>query len=133
MIPRATKPAARRLYAGSTIVEGKLVTGATGAVTSWTGYGINAIERTSQGLYTFTLEDQYVRLVSWHASQLCGSLQELTFMLKSEDVDNPTKASRTILLWTVTTATATDPTNPSTIFVSFTLQSSSLPLGNTLT
>lgn len=102
----------------------KAAIGATGAVTlnAAGSKGIASITRTSAGLYQITLDEPYAALLMANAFVVFSTLQDLTFQVKAEDV----ASAKTIDLWCKTAATATDPTDGSSLRVELILKNSSV-------
>ena len=117
-------------------LHGKLVVGASGAVTSFKGYGFHDITKeATAGRYTLVLADPYKLLVDWSVSFLHSSAVAVYGQLISEDVDNATRASRTAVvgLFNLDDDSAADAPDGSTVFITLTVQNSQLGIGPTLT
>ena len=102
----------------------KVTIGATGACTrdAAASLGVASITRTSAGLYVITLRDKYTALVNAQFVALDNAIQDLTFQVNAETV----ASTKTITLWTLTGATATDPTDTAIIYGTITLKNSSV-------
>lgn len=93
--------------------------GASGAPTLTKGLGIESISRTGAGDYKITLDDKYVRLMSFHAIHLSATEEDLTIQLKAQDM-----STKEIDFFTLAAATATDPANGDTLFIKIELKNS---------
>lgn len=132
MAGRALKPGEKTMYPEGVCLRGILTVGATGAVSSFYGRGFTSITRTAAGAYTLVLEDAYFRLMGCDFIQLYSSNQDITFQLISEDVDNPTQASRTVKFVCKAAATGTDMTSGSKLYIALHLMNSKLSIGEDL-
>jgi hypothetical protein len=94
----------------------KLTIGASGAVTSFNGYGIYSVTRDSAGTYSIVFNQQHAYLMYANFCQLYASGEDITVQMISEDVDNPTLASRKIVIELKAAATATDATSGSLLY-----------------
>jgi hypothetical protein len=97
----------------------KLTIGATGAVTSFNGYGVASITRNGAGNYTVVLTEQHAFLIGASIIELYATSEDITFQILSEDVDNPTQASRTIVFSCKKAAVETDLTSGALIYMNF--------------
>lgn len=131
---RALRPAAKKLYIGAVELDGKLTVGATGAVTAFTGYGFNSITRNSAGQYTLVLTDQWNKVTGFSYAFQHTSGTNAYVQLESEDVDNATTASRTIVIQAYDLDDDTAEEIPSGAILYFTLKvsNSSTAMGNDL-
>lgn len=102
----------------------KVAIGATGEPTldAASSLGVASVTRTSAGLYVITLRDKYTALVNAQFVSLDNAIQDLTFQVNAETV----ASTKTITLWTLTGATATDPTNTAILYGTITLKNSSV-------
>ena len=103
----------------------KVTIGASGDPTLSTdgsSMGVASITRTSAGLYVITLRDKFTALVNAQFVSLDNAIQDLTFQVNAETV----ATTKTITLWTLTGATATDPTNTAILYGTITLKNSSV-------
>jgi len=102
----------------------KVTIGATGACTldAASSLGVASITRTSAGLYVITLRDKYTALMNAQFVSLDNAIQDLTFQVNAETV----ASTKTITLWTLTGATATDPTDTAILYGTITLKNSSV-------
>lgn len=100
----------------------KITIGAAGAPTLTTGVGIASVSRTSAGLYRITLQDKYASLKSVDVKHLATAAQDLNFQVKAEDV----ASAKTIDLFCLTGAVATDPANPSVLLVQIDVKNTSV-------
>ena len=94
----------------------KLVIGASGAVTSFSGEGISNVEKeTADGQYTVTFADAgaYESLIYANFIQL-DAAEDITFQLISEDVDSSTAPELVFNLKTA--ASAADATSGAIIY-----------------
>jgi deferrochelatase/peroxidase EfeB len=118
-VHRMLKPI-RAYYPEGSIVSGQLTVKASGAVTSWKGFGVTSVTKESTaGKYTFVLDDPHGYLVGSSVVQVASSAADITFQILSEDVDNATAASRTIVLQCKAAAVATDVASGSVLLVTF--------------
>lgn len=115
---RAAHPV-RATVAIPEVVFGRLTVGATGAVSEFKGWGITSCTRDSAGTYTLQLDKQYAHLVGVSITELHSAGEDITFQLISEDVDNATAASRTIVVECKKAAAATDPAENSVVLFTF--------------
>jgi hypothetical protein len=76
------------------------------AITFSSKIGVSSISRTSVGEWTVTLEDKYYALKAAKGIMLKSTGEDLRFQLKSESV-----TSSSLVLLTLTGASATDPSN----------------------
>ena len=111
----------KRLYCKATI-------GASGAPTlvSENSLGIKSIGRNSAGDYTVTFGDssvidKYNKLLWADGKLLDADAEDIRVQIQVDDVDDGT-----IQVLTVTGATATDPSDGSTLFLVFDLKNSSV-------
>lgn len=95
--------------------------GATGAPTLTTGHGIASISRTAQGDYRLTLQDKYVSLKFFEGALLKSSGEDIRFQLKADSVSS----SKIIDFFTLTGATATDPSSGSKLYLKIEVKNSS--------
>jgi hypothetical protein len=108
------------------VVCGKLTVGATGAVSSFKGYGIDSCTRNAAGKYTLVLSKAHAALVGASIMQIAATAADITAQILSEDVDNPTTASRTIVVQLKAAATGTDAAAASVILFTFFFADSSV-------
>jgi len=109
----------RAYWAEGSVVTCKLTVGATGAVTSFNGYGVYSITRDSTGTYSIVLEEQHAYLVGASIMELYSSGEDITFQIISEDVNNATLASRKIVVECKAAAAATDPSSGALVYFTF--------------
>jgi len=102
----------------------KVTIGATGEPTlvAASSLGVASITRTSAGLYEITLRDKFTSLVNTQFMSLDNAIQDLTFQVKAETV----ASTKLVTLWTLTGATATDPTDSAILYGTLTLKNSSV-------
>ena len=116
---RLLKPI-RAYWPEGSFIGGRLTIGASGAVTSWKGYGVESVTKEStNGKYTFVLEDPHAHLVGASVMQVASSAADITVQILSEDPDNTTKASRTVVIQCKAAAVATNPADGSVLLVRF--------------
>jgi hypothetical protein len=101
----------------------KISIGASGAPTlaSRASYGAASIVRNSAGDYTLTLQDKYSSLKFMEAILLDPDAEDIRFQLKSETVNTDKKVN----FFTLTGASATDPSNGSAILLKLELKNTS--------
>lgn len=100
----------------------KLVIGAAGAVTSFSGEGISNVEKeVTDGQYTVTFSDAgaYESLIYANAIQL-DAAEDITFQIISEDVDSATAPEVVIQLKTA--AAAANATSGAIVYAEFVLK-----------
>lgn len=97
--------------------------GATGAPTLTKAMGTASIARNSAGNYTITLQDAYVRLMSFECMNLASSAQGLNFELVAESVASA-KTIQFRCLDLDGTPSPTDPANPSRLLIRIDLKNS---------
>lgn len=95
--------------------------GAAGAPTIVKALGIASVVRNSAGDYTITLNDKYVRFMSFQVSQVVSSPQDLKFQIKAQDV----VSAKTVEFVCLAVATPTDPSNGSKLLIQLELKNSS--------
>ena len=93
--------------------------GASGAPTLTSGLGIASVTRDSAGVYIVTLDDQYVRLLSFHVTQLAATAEDLTFQIES---DNSSNSAKTIQFQSKAAAVETDPSSGSSLYIKINLK-----------
>jgi len=101
---------------GATSVMLKVVIGASGAVTSYSGFGFgttasNGVARTGAGLYTIRFDRKYKKLLSYNFSVIQAVGQGLI----SSIVTDSTASAGTLAIRTAVGATETDPSSGSTL------------------
>jgi hypothetical protein len=96
--------------------------GASGAPTLTRGLGVASIARNSQGVYTVTLQDKYMRLMHVEIAQVVSAAEDLKFQLVAEDVDN----AKTIQFRCIAVATETDPSSGSRLLIRIEVKNSSV-------
>jgi len=131
---RSLKPASKVMYINGVTIRGKLVVAASGAVTSWNGYGIASVTKESgDGQYTFVFSDTWNKLVGFNGSVMNASAAGLSVELLSEDVDNTTTPVCVVQVGTAGDGTAADIASGGTLFLEWHLMNSARPVGNTVT
>jgi hypothetical protein len=94
------------------ILEGHVVVGATGAVSSVSGAGISGVVRTATGAYTITLTQEFNRLLGL---SVCfsgtGASSVFISQVNSADVDGDIKGKTIKLICRDAAGAAVDPTN----------------------
>lgn len=102
-------------------LHAKVNIGTTGAPTLVTAngasMGIASVVRDGQGLYTVTLEDQYVALVDFKVIQVASTAQDLNFQIVSEDMTN-----KEIKFRCLTAAVETDPAATTSLIIKIELK-----------
>lgn len=96
--------------------------GATGAPTLTRGLGVASIARNSAGLYTVTLQDAYMKLMSVNISQVVSAAEDITFQVAAESV----ASAKTVQFRCQAAAVATDPSSGSRLLIQFNLKNSSV-------
>lgn len=96
--------------------------GASGAPTLVDRYGIASITRNSAGDYTLVLQDNYVSLKFVEAVFLSSTAQDIRVQLKSETVST----TKQINFFTLTAATATDPSSGQKLFLKIEVKNTSV-------
>ena len=94
--------------------------GAAGAPTLTKGLGITSVARTGAGAYTVTLDDRYVRLMSAQMTHLSATEEDLKMQIASETVST----TKTIAIFTLTGAVATDPASGDRLLIKVELKNS---------
>lgn len=112
---QALEKEVKELYAKVTI-------GASGAPTLTSGYGITSVAKVSDGLYRFTLADQYASLKHVEAILLESTARDHTFQLKLETV----ATTKLVELFVLTAGVVAEPANGAIIFVKFDLKNTSV-------
>jgi hypothetical protein len=102
-------------------IYAKVTIGSSGAPTLTTGYGVASITRTSAGLYQLTLADKYTSLKNMEVMFLSSTAQDIRAQIKAEDVD----VAKTIDFFTLTDATATDPSSGQVMLIKLDLKNTS--------
>ncbi len=96
--------------------------GATGAATVVSALGIASVARTNAGDYTITLDDKYTRLMHVSVIQLDVLEEDLTFQVASQTV----ATTKLVKIICKTDATATDPSDGSSLLIKLDLKNSSV-------
>jgi hypothetical protein len=98
--------------------------GASGAPTlqSSDSVGVASISRTSAGLYKITLDDKYNKLLMVKMVHVSSTEEDLNSQVKAESVS----VDKTIDLFTLTGAVATDPANGDVLLLEISLKNSSV-------
>lgn len=94
--------------------------GATGAPTLTKGLGTTSIVRNGAGDYTITLDDKFVRLMSFHGTVVSATEEDIRFQISAEDVNG----TKEISFFTLTGAVATDPANGDRLLIKIDLKNS---------
>lgn len=104
-------------------ISAQVAIGASGAPTlsAAASLGVASIVRNSAGLYTLTLQDKYMRLISVQISQQAAVAEDLQFQVAAEDVDG----AKTVQFRCVAGAVETDPSSGSTLRIHLNLKNSS--------
>ncbi len=96
--------------------------GASGAPTLTSGTGIASITRTSAGLYQVTLQDKYNSLKFVEGVIVKSTAEDIQVTVKAEDVDG----AKTIDLFTLAGAVATDPSSGSQLLIKIEVKNTSV-------
>ena len=99
-----------------------VVVGATGAVTSAAGYGVNAVTRTSEGLYNIVLDKAYVKLVEVAVTPVASTLDGLAFSVKAEDVDDTSDPEVDLFVFDPAAGTVVDPASATILKIKIVVQ-----------
>jgi hypothetical protein len=94
-----------------------ITVGATGAVTSYAGYGVTAVTRTSTGLYNIVLDQAYVKLVEVAVTPIASTLDGLAFSVKAEDVDNSSDPEVDLFTYDPAAGTVVNPNSGTVLMV----------------
>lgn len=112
---QALEKEVKELYANVAI-------GSSGAPTLTTGYGIASVIRVSQGLYRFTLSDQYASLKHVEAIILESTARDHTFQIKLETV----ASTKLVELFVLTAGSVADPASGAKLLVKFDLKNTTV-------
>ena len=93
---------------GVTSIYAKLVVGATGAVTSYSGYGISLVARNATGNYTITLDRKYKKLLNFNDTLIQATPQGLRCTIEGNNVAS---AGTIVLEYNTDAGTATELSN----------------------
>ena len=99
----------------------KVTFGATGAPTLTKGVGFASIVRSAQGDFKITLDDKYVELKNVEGKFLSSTEEDIRVQIKAEDV----ASAKTIDIFTLTGATATDPASGTILLLKVEVKNSS--------
>jgi hypothetical protein len=100
----------------------EITIGATGAVTSYGGYGVNAVTRTSTGLYNIVLDGDYVKFVGATVTPVASVLDGLAFSIKAEDVDDSSDPEVDLFVFDPAAGTVVDPNSGTVLKVEIRVQ-----------
>jgi len=99
-----------------------ILIGATGAVTSYSGYGVTAVTRTSTGLYNIVLDQDYKTFVGCHVTPIASTLDGLMFSVKAEDVDDSSDPEVDLFVFDPAAGTVVDPNSGTILNVEIVVQ-----------
>lgn len=105
-------------------IHAKVAIGAAGAPTldAVNSKGFKSIVRTAAGQYTVTLEGTWNRLLDVHATIISATAQDSEVQVASETV----ASTKTVVIRTLTAATATDLSTGTTLLLKLELKNSSV-------
>lgn len=103
------------------VLRGILTVGATGAVTSFAGYGIISCTRIGTGDYKLVLDGAYSKLLFAQAVSLNASIDDIMVSVKAEDVDDATTPYVELYTYSVG-GSASDPASGSLIYFKIEVQ-----------
>lgn len=109
---------------GLTSIHGSIAIASDASVTSFSAPGVASVVRTSAGLYTITLSDNYNALVSIGAQVQAAVAVDLVAQLKSADV----VSAKTVAINLLTGAVATDPAAAIVLYFQILVRNSSVSL-----
>ena len=111
---------------GVTTVYAKLVVGATGAVTSDSGYGLTSIVRNGVGNYTITLDRKFKKLLAVVPTVIQATPQGLKMTLEADAIAS---AGTITLEWNTDAGTATELSSGTVVLFAITVGDTSLTGG----
>jgi hypothetical protein len=111
---------------GVTTLYCKLVVGATGAVTSYAGYGIDNLVRNATGNYTITLDRKFKKLLGIHQTIIQATPQGLEMTVEG---DNVASAGTIVLEFNTDGGTATELSSSTIVLFAITVADTSLSGG----
>jgi hypothetical protein len=111
---------------GVTTLYAKLVVGASGAVTSFAGYGIDNLARNATGNYTITLDRKFKKLLGIHQTIIQATPQGLEMTVEG---DNVASAGTIVLEFNTDGGTATELSSSTIVLFAITVADTSLSGG----
>jgi hypothetical protein len=111
---------------GVTTVYAKLVVGATGAVTSDSGYGLTSIVRNGVGNYTITLDRKFKKLLAVVPTVIQATPQGVKMTLEADAIAS---AGTITLEWNTDAGTATELSSGTVVLFAITVGDTSLTGG----
>jgi hypothetical protein len=99
------RDAVKAVEQGVTTLYCKLAVGATGAVTSFAGYGIDNLVRNTTGNYTITLDRKFKKLLNMNDTLIQATPQGLKATIEG---DNVASAGTIVLEFNTSAGTATE-------------------------
>jgi hypothetical protein len=112
---QALEKEVKELYANVAI-------GASGEPTLSTGYGIASVVRVSEGLYRFTLQDNYASLKHVEAIIIDSTARDHTFQIKLETV----ASTKLIEIFVLTAGVVADPASGAKLLVKFDVKNTNI-------
>lgn len=111
---------------GVTTLYAKLVVGASGAVTSYAGYGIDNLVRNATGNYTITLDRKFKKLLGIHQTIIQATPQGLEMTVEG---DNVASAGTIVLEFNTDGGTATELSSSTIVLFAITVGDTALSGG----
>jgi len=111
---------------GATTLYAKLVVGTTGAVTSFSGYGITNVARNGVGNYTITLDRKFKKLLNLNDTLIQATPQGLNATIEG---DNVASAGTIVLEFNTSAGTATELSSGTIALFAITVADTALPGG----
>jgi len=112
------------------IIEGSVVIGATGAVGTVLGLGVDSITRNATGNYTITLEDAYNRLVGL-STFFSGTTESAVFSVQVDDATPQASIKSKDIILQCYDAAGSDVDPAQTVLMHFSLLLRNSSLGQT--
>jgi len=103
-------------------IYAKLTFGSSGAVTLTSGLGVASAVKSATGDYLITLEDSYVKLMAVQGVFLSSTAEDIRVQVKAESVTS----AKTISIYTLTGASATNPASGTVLLLKFELKNSTV-------
>lgn len=103
-------------------IYAKLTFGSSGAVTLTEGVGVASAAKSATGDYLITLQDSYNSLKFVEGVFLSSSAEDIRIQIKAQAVST----SKTVSIFTLTGASATNPASGTVLYVKFDLKNSSV-------
>lgn len=97
--------------------------GSSGAPTLTSGYGVTSITRNSAGDYTLVLDSRFYALKNFSGTFEKSTGEDIRLQMKSETVNASSKA---INFFTLTGASATDPSSGSKVYLKIEVKNTSV-------